>query len=162
MANIITGSRILISVVLLLCPALSPAFFIFYMIAGITDMADGAVARKTGTVCKFGSRFDSIADFVFVTVCLIKILPVVDIPLWLYEWITIIALIKISNIIFGYAMQKRFVAVHTLMNKATGMLLFMLPMTLSIFPLKYSGLPICLVATFAAINEGLRIGRNNQ
>lgn len=162
MANIITGSRILISVVLLLCPALSPAFFIFYIIAGITDMADGAVARKTGTVCKFGSRFDSIADFVFVTVCLIKILPVVDIPLWLYEWITIIALIKISNIIFGYAMQKRFVAVHTLMNKATGMLLFMLPMTLSIFPLKYSGLPICLVATFAAIHEGLRIGRNNQ
>ena len=162
MANIITGSRILISVVLLLCPALSPAFFIFYIIAGITDMADGAVARKTGTVCKFGSRFDSIADFVFVTVCLIKILPVMDIPLWLYEWITIIALIKISNIIFGYAMQKRFVAVHTLMNKATGMLLFMLPMTLSIFPLKYSGLPICLVATFAAIHEGLRIGRNNQ
>ncbi len=162
MANIITGSRILISVVLLLCPALSPAFFLFYMIAGITDMADGAVARKTGTVCKFGSRFDSIADFVFVTVCLIKILPVMDIPLWLYEWITIIALIKISNIIFGYAMQKRFVAVHTLMNKATGMLLFMLPMTLSIFPLKYSGLPICLVATFAAIHEGLRIGRNNQ
>jgi CDP-diacylglycerol--glycerol-3-phosphate 3-phosphatidyltransferase len=162
MANIITGSRILISVVLLLCPALSPAFFLFYMIAGITDMADGAVARKTGTVCKFGSRFDSIADFVFVTVCLIKILPVMDIPLWLYEWITIIALIKISNIIFGYAIQKRFVAVHTLMNKATGMLLFMLPMTLSIFPLKYSGLPICLVATFAAIHEGLRIGRNNQ
>ena len=162
MANIITGSRILISVVLLLCPALSPAFFLFYMIAGITDMADGAVARKTGTVCKFGSRFDSIADFVFVTVCLIKILPVMDIPLWLYEWITIIALIKISNIIFGYAMQKRFVAVHTLINKATGMLLFMLPMTLSIFLLKYSGLPICLVATFAAIHEGLRIGRNNQ
>jgi len=162
MANIITGSRILISVVLLLYPALSPAFFIFYMIAGITDMADGAVARKTGTVCKFGSRFDSIADFVFVTVCLIKILPVMDIPLWLYEWITIIALIKISNIIFGYAMQKRFVAVHTLMNKATGLMLFMLPLTLSIFPFKYSGIPVCLVATFAAIHEGLRIGRNNQ
>lgn len=162
MANIITGSRIIISAILLLCPALSPAFFIFYIIAGITDMADGAVARKTGKASEFGSRFDSIADFVFVAVCLIKVLPVMDIPLWLYEWMTIIALIKISNIIFGYAMQKRFVAVHTIMNKATGLMLFMLPLTLSIFPFKYSGIPVCLVATFAAIHEGLRIGRNNQ
>ena len=154
MANAITGLRILVSAALLLCPVFSPIFYAMYLIAGLSDMADGIVARKTNSVSEFGSRFDSIADFVFVAVCLIKILPVMDIPIWLYVWTAVIALIKIINIISGYVMQKRYVAVHTTMNKVTGMLLFMLPQTLSIVPLIYTGIPICSVATFAAVQEG--------
>ena len=154
MANAITGLRILVSAALLLCPVFSPIFYAMYLIAGLSDMADGIVARKTNSVSEFGSRFDSIADFVFVAVCLIKILPVLDIPIWLYVWTAVIALIKIINIISGYVMQKRYVAVHTTMNKVTGMLLFMLPPTLSIVPLIYTGIPICSVATFAAAQEG--------
>ena len=154
MANAITGLRILVSTALLLCPVFSPIFYAMYLIAGLSDMADGIVARKTNSVSEFGSRFDSIADFVFVAVCLIKILPVMDIPIWLYVWTAVIALIKIINIISGYVMQKRYVAVHTTMNKVTGMLLFMLPPTLSIVPLIYTGIPICSVATFAAVQEG--------
>ena len=38
-------------------------------------MFDGFVVRKTDTVSKFGARLDTIADFVFVIVCLIKLLP---------------------------------------------------------------------------------------
>ena len=79
MANIITGIRIVISAVLLFCPVLSPAFYILYIIAGITDIADGAVARRIGTVCEFGSRLDTIADIIFVAICLIKVLPVLDV-----------------------------------------------------------------------------------
>ena len=154
MANVITGIRILVSAALLLCPVFSPIFYAMYLIAGLSDMADGIVARKTNSVSEFGSRFDSIADFVFVAVCLIKVLPVMDIPIWLYVWTAVIALIKIINIISGYVMQKRYVAVHTMMNKVTGMLLFMLPPTLSIVPLIYTGIPICSVATFAAVQEG--------
>ena len=125
-------------------------------------MSDGVIARKTNTVSEFGSKFDSIADFVFVVVCLIKILPVMDIPIWLYVWTAVIVLIKIINIISGYAMRKRFVAVHTTMNKVTGVLLFLLPLTLTIVPLKYSGIPICLIATFAAIQEGHFIRSGKQ
>ena len=154
MANAITGLRILVSVVLLFCPVFSPIFYALYLIAGLSDMADGTVARKTNSVSEFGSGFDSIADFVFVAVCLIKILPVMDIPIWLYVWTAVIALIKIINIISGYTRQKRYVAVHTTMNKVTGVLLFMLPLTLTIVPLKYSGIPICSIATFAAVQEG--------
>ncbi len=94
MANAITGLRILVSVVLLLCPVFSPNFYALYLIAGLSDMADGIIARKTNSVSEFGSRFDSIADFVFVAVCLIKILPVMDIPIWLYVWMAVIALIR--------------------------------------------------------------------
>ena len=161
MANAITGLRILVSMGLLFSPVFSPIFYGLYLVAGLSDMADRIIARKTNSVSEFGSRFDSIADFVFVAVCLIKVLPVMDIPIWLYVWTAVIALIKIINIISGYVMQKRYAAVHTTMNKVTGMLLFMLTPTLSIVPLIYTGIPICSVATFAAVQEGhlIRTGR---
>ena len=81
MANVITGLRIFISLLLLFCPVFSPIFYALYLIAGLSDMADGFIARRTNSVSEFGSRFDSIADFVFVAVCLIKVLPAMDIPI---------------------------------------------------------------------------------
>ena len=154
MANIITGIRIVISVVLLFCPVLSPVFFMFYITAGITDMVDGAVARKTGTVSEFGSRLDTVADIVFITVCLMKLLPVLHVPVWLYIWIVIIAFIKAANIAVGYIRQKEFISVHSMMNKVTGGLLFLFPLTLTIIDMRYSAVVICVVATAAAIQEG--------
>ena len=50
MANLITGTRILCSIALLFCQPLSPSFVVLYLVSGLTDMVDGAVARKTGTV----------------------------------------------------------------------------------------------------------------
>ncbi len=154
MANTITFFRIAASIVLLFCPAFSPAFYVVYIAAGLSDMLDGFVARKTDTVSKLGARLDTIADFVLVVVCLIKLLPVLRIPAWLYAWVGIIALIKVVNIISGFAVQKRFVAVHSVMNKATGALLFLLPLTIPAVPLKNSAIVVCAAATFAAIHEG--------
>ncbi len=154
MANTITLFRIAASIVLLFCPVFSPAFYAFYIAAGLSDMLDGFVARKTDTVSKLGARLDTIADFLLVVVCLIKLLPVLRIPAWLYIWIGIIALIKVINIISGFVVQKRFVTVHSVMNKATGALLFLLPLTLPAVPLKYTAIVVCAAATFAAIQEG--------
>ena len=161
MANTITFFRIAASIVLLFCPVFSPAFSALYIAAGVSDMLDGFVARKTNTASRFGARLDTIADFVLVVVCLIKLLPVLRIPAWLYVWIGIIALIKAVNIISGFAVRKRFVAVHSVMNKATGALLFLLPLTIPAVPLKYSAIVVCAAATFAAIQEGhfIRTGR---
>ena len=122
MANTITFSRIAASIVLLLCPVFSPAFYVFYIAAGLSDMLDGFVARKTDTISKLGARLDTMADFVFVVVCLIKLLPILSISVWLHGWIGIIALIKVVNIISGFAVQKRFVPVHSVMNKVAGAL----------------------------------------
>ena len=153
-ANVITIFRIAASIVLLFCPVFSPVFYTLYIAAGLSDMLDGFVARKTDTVSKLGARLDTIADFVFVVVCLIRLLPVMDIPTWLYVWIGVIALIKSINIVSGVVMRKRFVAVHTVMNKATGALLFALPLTVPLIELKYTAFAVCAVATFAAIQEG--------
>ena len=157
MANAITAVRIVCSIALLFFPVLSPAFYTLYIVAGISDMIDGTVARKTGTVSEFGSKLDTIADFVLVVVCLIKLMSVLDIPVWMSVWIAVIALIKAINIVSGYVIKKRLVTVHTVMNKIAGVLLFVLPLTLQLFDLKYSGAVVCTAATFAAIQEGHRI-----
>ena len=163
MANAITIFRMVASIVLLFCPVFSPAFSACYLMAGVSDMLDGFVARKTNSSSRFGARLDTIADFVFVGVCLIKLLPVLSIPSWLYGWIGIIALIKVVSIISGFAVQKKFVAVHSVMNKATGALLFLLTLTIPVLPLKYSAIVVCALATVAAIQEGhlIRTGERN-
>ncbi len=154
MANTITFFRIAAGIALLFCPVFSPAFYVFYIAAGLSDMLDGFVARRTDTVSKLGARLDTIADFMFVVVCLIKLFPILSIPAWLYIWIGNIALIKVVNIISGFIVQKRFVTVHSVMNKATGALLFLLPLTISTVPVKTSVIVVCAAATFAAIQEG--------
>ncbi|MBQ3291496.1 MAG: CDP-alcohol phosphatidyltransferase family protein [Mogibacterium sp.] len=159
MANIITGIRIVISIFLLFCPTFSPAFFMLYVAAGSSDMIDGAVARKTGTDSEFGSKLDTVADIVFVAICLIKMLPVLDVPVWLYIWTAVIAMIKLLNIAIGYIRQKEFTAVHSVMNKVTGGMLFLFPLTLAVINLKYSAVVVCVVATTAAIQEGYLVKR---
>ena len=163
MANIITSCRILCSIVLLFLPAFSPAFFVLYCLAGFTDMIDGTVARKTNTVSEFGSALDTVADIVFVVICLIKLLPCLTISLWLWIWIGVIAGIKAINIVVGFIVRKKFVAEHTLLNKITGALLFISPITLPLIDINYSGSLVCLVAAMAALHEGyLTVSENHK
>jgi len=152
-ANIITSCRILFSICLLFCPVFSVSFYIFYLFCGITDMVDGTIARKTGAVSGFGARLDTTSDFIFFAVSLIKLFPVIHIPKWIWVWIAIIAIIKIFNIISGFAYKKRFISLHTVMNKITGLLLFLLPLALQFAEIKFSLIAVCIVATISAIQE---------
>ena len=120
-------------------------------------MIDGTIARKTNSVSEFGSQLDTAADLVFVAVSLIKILPIIHIPQWLWIWGGVIAAIKLRNILWGYALKKQFLSLHTSMNKATGLVLFLLPLTLSFVELEYSAIAVCSIASFAAIQEGAYI-----
>ena len=120
-------------------------------------MIDGAVARKTGTVSEFGSKLDTFADLVLTAVCMIKLLPVLALPIWICLWTAGIALIKLINIISGYIRQKELPAVHSRLNKVTGALLFLLPLTISFIDLKYSGAIVCTAATAAAVQEAYLI-----
>lgn len=162
MANKITALRIICSIALLFVPLLSTAFYILYLLAGLSDMLDGAIARKTGTVSEFGSKLDSMADFVFVVVCLVKLLPVLHLSGWQYAWIALIAAIKVVNVIFGYATQKKFVDVHSVMNKVTGGVLFLLPLTLSVVDTDFTVSIACFIATFAAVQENCFIKEGDK
>ena len=160
-ANILTGFRILGSILLLFFPVFSEVFYSIYLFCGFSDMIDGAIARKTNSTSEFGAKMDTVADIVFVTVSLIKILPTIHIPGWLWIWGIVIAIIKIGNIIWGYVSRKQFISLHTIMNKITGLLLFLLPLTMSLVDVKYSSIVVCCIATFAAIQEGIYVVTND-
>lgn len=105
-ANIVTGCRALGSVLLLFFPAFSVEFYIIYIICGFIDMIDGTIARKTNSTSELGAKIDTVADLAFITASLIKILPTFNIPGWLWIGGIVIAIIKIGNIIWGYASKK--------------------------------------------------------
>ena len=154
LANIITGLRIIGSVVLLFFDVPSLPFYITYLLCGFSDMIDGAIARKTNAVSSFGSKLDTVADIVFMVVCAVKLLPMIYLPIWVWMWIAVIALIKVTNIVWGFVRKKQLVDYHAVLNKITGSLLFLLPFTLQFIEPTYSFVVVCSVATIAAIEEG--------
>ena len=161
-ANTLTSCRILGSILLLFFPAFSVAFYIVYLFCGFSDMVDGTIARKTNSVSTFGSQLDTVADLIFVVAAMIRVLPAIHIPGWLWLWGGVIATIKISTIILGYVSQKKFISLHTTMNKATGLLLFLLPLTISLVELKYTAIVVCSVATVSAMHEGYLTIKTND
>ena len=86
-------------------------------------MIDGTVARKTKCASEFGARLDTVSGFVFMTVAL------------------------------GFVRMKKFISPHTVLNKATGLLLFLLPVTIRFIELTYTLPFVCAIATVAAIHE---------
>ncbi len=161
-ANIITGSRIIFSLPLLFIPLSSAWFYVFYLFCGFTDMIDGTIARKTGAVSKWGANLDTIADFVFMLVCSIKIVPLIRITLWLWVWIIIIASIKIFNIALVFIRKKKLISIHSVLNKITGFALFLLPLSLTFVETTYSVATICLLATIAVAQEVYFIAKGQE
>ena len=120
-------------------------------------MVDGTIARKTNAVSEFGAILDTTSDFIFFAVTFIKLLPIIHIPKWIWVWIVIITIIKIFNVILSFIYKKKLISLHTLMNKITGLLLFLLPPAIQFIEIKYSLIAVCIVATFSAIQEGYYI-----
>ena len=153
--NIITLARIPMAVALPFVQSSPAIFWTLYLLCGLSDVLDGALARATGTVSRLGERLDTIADIVFVAVWMVLFIPAINVGRWLWIWTGVIALIKVVNVISGFAMKKGFVVKHTLANKATGILLFLLPMIILWKSIKVPSIVlICLLATFAAVQEG--------
>lgn len=151
-ANLITGLRILLSVILLFCPTLSLSFGIIYLLCGFSDMVDGTIARKTNSVSQFGSKLDTVADFVFMAVSLAKLLPLMDFTMRIWIWVVLIAIIKIINGILGFIQTNKLFP-HTVLNKVTGLLMFLLPLTLRSVKPAYSVFTVCVTATVSALCE---------
>ena len=84
-----------------------------------------------------------------------------DVPVWMWSWCIIIAGIKVCNMAWGILFMRKLITLHSIMNKLTGLLLFLLPLTLHLIALQYSALVVCAVATVSAIQEGYII-RNGQ
>ena len=164
-ADIITLSRFVFAGLILFCAAFSMQFFACYLLGGFSDMTDGWIARKRNLKSSFGAKLDTTADFVFVSAVLIKLLPAMHLPTWIWIWVIIIAFIKLTNWCSGLVLFRRIVPIHTVMNRITGFLLFLLPFVIGrLASLRGSAIVMiaaCSAATFAAIQEGhfIRTGK---
>lgn len=157
--NVITLLRIAGSLGLLLSDVTGVMFWIIYGLCGISDIADGWLARRLKCVTKKGALLDSLADICFVACCVWKLLPILELPQWLWLWAGAIVVIKVVNQISALVMYGNCCFPHTATNKATGFLLFIaVPMTfVSVIPITI----VAAIATFAAIHEGNYIRTNN-
>ena len=161
-ANIITSCRIIGSIGLLFCPVFSASFYGLYLFCGLTDMVDGTIARKTGAASTFGARLDTVADFLFAAVSFGKLLPVIRIPVWIWGWAAAIAVVKLVSLIRGFHRRKQIPSLHTVMNKVSGLCLFLLPLTAAFAELRYTAPVVCTVATIAAIQEEFYIAADRD
>ena len=155
--NILSSLRMVGAVALLPCNVSSSTFWVLYIVCGISDMADGWLARKLKCVSKKGALLDSLADICFVACCACRILPMLELPQWLWLWAGVIVVMKVMNQLSALVMYGRCCFPHTLANKWAGFLLFIaVPMTfMSIIPISI----VAAVATFAAIHEGCVLAR---
>lgn len=144
--NILSASRGVAALAMLLFPAFSPGFWILYCWCGFSDMIDGPLARKLNAADELGSRVDSIADLIFLICSAILVLPAVNLPVWVWAWIAVIGIVKLAGIALLSSRQRKLVIQHSMTNKLTGILLFLLP-----FAIVWPGalIPTIIISTVA-------------
>ena len=150
--NIITAFRFLGATSLLFCNPAGVAFWVIYGLCGISDMLDGYLARKLNAESNTGAMLDSVADICFVACCAIRLIPVVQIPTWLWIWAASIVTVKLINQVSALIVYRHLIFPHTMANKLTGLLLF-----LTVPTVFWSIVPVAIVAgvaTCASVQEG--------
>lgn len=150
--NILTALRMLGAVLLLLTKPLTLLFYLLHGFCGLTDALDGAFARAMHASSRFGAQLDSIADLMFYSVMMGKLMPVLIERMPSSVWWIVGAAVLVRLCAYGVAAVKehRFSALHTLLNKLTGLLVFLIPWILAL----PAAVPLCHgVAAMALISS---------
>lgn len=151
-ANIITFTRIISTIIMAFTNVLSNAFFIAYIYSGFSDVIDGFIARKLKIESDFGRKLDSVSDLFFYATMIIKIWPylVMYLPQYMWALMWILLGIRLSLYLYFSIGQKKLLANHTYLNKASGLFAFGLPFMLrTSYFLAYSKMVISIAFTGA-------------
>jgi len=123
--NTITLSRIVLTAFLIFLTPLGPASIVVFLLAGVTDMVDGVIARRIKDAkTELGAELDSLADMFMVLVSVFVILPAMGLwpQLW---WFFIAALVfKLLSSVPGIVKHRKVFLLHTISNKILALLLF--------------------------------------
>jgi len=93
--NLLSVSRILLAIIILLFLSNPKIALVIFLIAALTDVLDGYLARKWNQETKLGQILDPIADKILVIMVLIALLRIYDLP----YWYLLITLRDVNNII---------------------------------------------------------------
>ena len=124
--NTLSALRLLLCLPLFILTPLSFWFIVIYVIAGLTDMIDGPLARRTNNTSNFGANLDAAADLLFAITVLVRVIPQIDIHHWNFVWIVVVIVIKFISLFVSYMRHNEFVMLHTYANKLVVFLCFLL------------------------------------
>lgn len=127
--NMLTAQRIVGAVVLFFISPLSVAFFVIYSICGVSDVLDGTVARARHATTEFGAKLDSCADLLFYAAMILRIFPILweRLPRLIWVFVALALVLRVSSYLTAALKFHKFAALHTYMNKLTGLAVFMIP-----------------------------------
>jgi len=124
--NAICITRGLLAISLIFIPPLSPASITVFLLAGVSDMIDGTIARRIkGARSELGAELDSMADMLLVIVSVFFLLPAFDIWPWQQTAILVALCFKLLSAVPGLIKHRKVFFLHTLSNKVLAMILFM-------------------------------------
>jgi CDP-diacylglycerol--glycerol-3-phosphate 3-phosphatidyltransferase len=131
------------------------AFIVVYIAIGITDVLDGLIARRLGCESDFGAKLDSIADFIFYSIFVFMFLKLYPSILELPHQVALIVIISIRliNMLLTKLKYKRVVFIHTLANKASGVIIYLMPLALLFIQHSFVLWAILIIVFIAAIEE---------
>lgn len=152
--NYISFSRMVLSIFMIIPNTFSISFNLIYFYCGVSDVLDGYIARKTNNTSDFGSLLDSIADLMFFIIASLKILPLINLSEFVIILIIFIISLKLFNLYIIYKWYKKIMFLHSILNKITGLLLFITPFILNNDIIK---LILAIVATISVIQESYLI-----
>ena len=164
LANFVTITRIIGTIVMVFSEPLSKLFFIAFIYSGFSDVLDGFLARTLHIESNLGKKLDSISDLLFYTFALIKIWPLLVEYLPNYLWYVIWSVVAIRIILYAsvFIVEKSFLSNHTTLNKVTGFLLFFVPfliMTKYFVPFAYA---VCGISLISVIYETILTIKKRQ
>lgn len=152
--NLLSCLRIAGSILLLLLPAMQPAFYVVYAACGLSDMLDGFLARRLGVASRLGSILDSAADLLFLCVSTLKIVPQYRFPFWVWIAVCGILFVRLCTLFIVFAKSRRLtLPLHTNANRLTGLLLYLFAPILNSCMGSCLLIVLCCVAAFAAVQE---------
>ena len=149
--DLLSFSRLGLAFVLLLTEPLSPTFLSVYLLCWLTDILDGLAARRFDACSEHGHTIDSISDVVLVIILLYCLIPAVSWEGWMVVWIAVIAIVRFAAFIIGSGRYGKPAFVHTYLNKAAGVMLFLTPFLLAVVGTPVTVAVVCSVTSVSAV-----------
>lgn len=151
--NMISIIRILLALSLIFIKPFSILFYVCYVFGGISDFLDGFIARKFHLESEFGALLDSIADFIFIIIILTIYLFYFTWSQWMITWVGVIVSVRLLSLLIGWIRYKTVCTLHTLLNKLSGLVLFIFPLFYLIIPFNVLFTLVCIVCLISACEE---------
>ncbi|WP_298649466.1 CDP-alcohol phosphatidyltransferase family protein [uncultured Proteiniphilum sp.] len=157
--NILSVSRIIISGLLFFLGGYPVLFTILYLYCGVSDIADGYIARRWKAESDIGAKLDSLGDFVFyllITAVFFIYTELLQHNVILWLVVTVI-IIRLLNVVITKVKFSQWGMVHTLGNKLSGLFIYFLLPVYILFPEVpvTVGIVVISIALTAAIEETL-------